>query len=670
MIIDKMMAKRLDQRYQTMEEVIRDIEAFQGGATISYKIKKKKKFPVKRVVAAVLIIFVAMIAFFQWQKSQISGEERTARDLLNEAKDIWSDGAGDLADALQKVEESVAVFTTNEATAFKNELKAENTYREGFAAGKKDFEAGQWSRAVASFNEAYQAKQTDEALEFRERASFENAMALGKDHEDSGRWGDAINQYNTAIGYARSAGDTQRAKDARSRTEAKETEERFATHISNAKVALSKGEIADADKEVLEASKIFADRDEVRNLEAEIEVRKKTAAKEAEFRENYENGKTKLGNEEFAQAINFFTFAKGILEETPALQAVLTEETADLEKRLNSAKFGKKMVDGREAQAKSRHWEALDRYKEAMTFANVPQKANAVDAIYKLAMSVAVPAWAERKTKDADRAVKEALAVRPEDSRAIALKAEIDRFGKTPAGMVYVPGGEFMAGSEDVIEAKENPRRKVTVAPFYMDSQEVTNKQFLEFDNDGGYEKQEYWDEEGWSMREERFRVMDDSALGPRSWSSAGEYGGQRYDDYPVVGISWYEAKAYAEWKGKRLPTDEEWEFAAGYDPVEKKKRLYPWGDNWDVEKGNFRSAREPVPISVFKATDVSPWGCFNMGGNVSEWCVTAEGGPSYRGGSFRSGDLYSKARINLVKHPVARARPPDGGFRCAMDAR
>jgi formylglycine-generating enzyme required for sulfatase activity len=135
--------------------------------------------------------------------------------------------------------------------------------------------------------------------------------------------------------------------------------------------------------------------------------------------------------------------------------------------------------------------------------------------------------------------------------------------------------------------------------------------------------------------------------------------------DTPVFGIDWHDASAYASWRGKRLPTEEEWEEAArGTDG-----RLFPWGNSFDVMKCN--SSQYPKPLKraeVFAyPEDISPFGVVGMAGNVSEWTATtnADGTAVIRGGSW--GQTQVQVTRRLVGHP-REYRSNDVGFRCAAD--
>lgn len=165
--------------------------------------------------------------------------------------------------------------------------------------------------------------------------------------------------------------------------------------------------------------------------------------------------------------------------------------------------------------------------------------------------------------------------------------------------MVLIPAGEFSMGSNNGRD-REKPVHTVYLDAYYMDKYEVTNGQYKAF-----------CDATGRSY--------------PRDPVSDYLF---NYPNYPVVYVSWNDAKAYAEWAGKRLPTEAEWEKAAR-GGLEGK--TYPWGDedpgthcNWYGYTGSltsqmpdFFSNRGPLPVSSFEANG---YGLSGMAGNVSEW--------------------------------------------------
>jgi len=232
--------------------------------------------------------------------------------------------------------------------------------------------------------------------------------------------------------------------------------------------------------------------------------------------------------------------------------------------------------------------------------------------------------------------------------------------------MVYVPGGTFQMGSAESdpgARSSEFPQYTVTLDSFWIDQTEVTNAQYALCVADGKCNASYYADDA-------RFNG----------------------DNYPVVGVSWYDAVAYCEWAGARLPTEVEWEYAArgeqGY--------IYPWGDEFDCSRGNFDDETElddyvelglegcdgyvmTAPAGSFP-TGVSWCGAWNMAGNVWEWVADWYGdypsepqtnptGPAagdtrvLRGGSWDDGANWARSAYRLDFAPDHRYAAY--GFRC-----
>ena len=225
---------------------------------------------------------------------------------------------------------------------------------------------------------------------------------------------------------------------------------------------------------------------------------------------------------------------------------------------------------------------------------------------------------------------------------------------KPPEEMVLIPGGKFLMGSE---EKGESPAYEVEVDSFYLDRYEVTNREYKEFIDSTGHQKLPFYD----------------SKL--------------HRPDQPVIGISYYDALSYAEWRGKRLPTEAEWEWAArgGLEGP------YPWGEEPpDKTKCNYAPEGEKkldgygytAPVGSFPPNG---YGLYDMAGNVWEWCVDIYSkeypksfrknpkGPdsgythTLRGGSWLSiNHKHLKVTSRLELKPFVKDRYY--GFRCAKD--
>ena len=225
----------------------------------------------------------------------------------------------------------------------------------------------------------------------------------------------------------------------------------------------------------------------------------------------------------------------------------------------------------------------------------------------------------------------------------------------SPAGMVRVPAMQWANMIDFVgwMGPWEMPA-------YYLDKFEVTNKQYQEFVDKGGYEKKEYWREKfvrdgkesSWSEALKLFRDRTGRA-GPATWEGGHFAEGQA--DFPVTGVSWYEAAAYAVYAGKSLPVMAQWYEAAPDDftvPV--------------TQVSNIGGSRAQGPAAVGSFEGLGPYGTYDMAGNVQEWTGTATGKDLrvMLGGSWTS-DTYQYVDPAAFS-PFDRAAT--NGFRCVKN--
>jgi formylglycine-generating enzyme required for sulfatase activity len=190
-----------------------------------------------------------------------------------------------------------------------------------------------------------------------------------------------------------------------------------------------------------------------------------------------------------------------------------------------------------------------------------------------------------------------------------------DRLGTAidDSEMVLVPAGSFLYGSrEDDLAARsdEKPQRVIDLPAFYMDVFPVTNKQYCEFLNQKKPDNDTLakWIDLTGSLSGKKCRITK----GLNGYII--EKGRERH---PVIYVSWYGAEAYAMWAGKRLPSEEEWEKAARGTEGAK----YPWGNEFDGSLCNTKGSGIGKTSQVDKFPEGrSPFGCFDMAGNVWEW--------------------------------------------------
>lgn len=219
---------------------------------------------------------------------------------------------------------------------------------------------------------------------------------------------------------------------------------------------------------------------------------------------------------------------------------------------------------------------------------------------------------------------------------------------KMEPSSVKINGGIFemgYAGREFCYDI-EMPKHKVFFEDFEIDIFPITNQQYLEFIDDGGYENYKYWLSDGWET------VKKNSWKSPMYWEKVEEewvirdFLGIRSinPNEPVCHVSYYEADAYCKWAGKRLPTEAEWEKAACWNEKTKQKTLYPWGETQPTEKNsNLFDSYLWGPSNVGSYPEgTSCYGCHQMIGDVWEWTSSEFiGYPGFKSGFDEYNDKW-----------------------------
>jgi serine/threonine protein kinase/formylglycine-generating enzyme required for sulfatase activity/dienelactone hydrolase len=226
---------------------------------------------------------------------------------------------------------------------------------------------------------------------------------------------------------------------------------------------------------------------------------------------------------------------------------------------------------------------------------------------------------------------------------------KLDQEGSIPDEMVRVYGGDY---SLNIPGLDHLPA--VQMDDYLIDKYEVSNKEFKHFINSGGYEKEEYWmypfKKDGrvlsWSEAMAEFTDKTGRA-GPASWEAGDFPSGQ--DDYPVTGVSWYEAAAYAEFAGKKLPTIYHWNVAADT----------AWLSQFIIPFSNFAD-RGPAPVGQYQG--MSTYGIYDMAGNAREWCWNESGEKRFILGGGWNDQTYM-FNDAIAQPPFDRS--PTNGFRC-----
>ena len=249
-------------------------------------------------------------------------------------------------------------------------------------------------------------------------------------------------------------------------------------------------------------------------------------------------------------------------------------------------------------------------------------------------------------------------------------------FGNDGAEMVLIPAGEFLMGSKGKdARDDEKPVHSVYLDAFYMDKNLVTNAQYKKF-----IDENPMWDKNGF------FSKGIIAIFYLKDWS--GNTYPDRKADHPVISVPWCAAMAYAQWAGKRLPTETEWEKAARGNLV---LGTYPWGNSIEPNKANYgENVRDTTPVGNYPANG---YGLCDMVGNVNEWCLDGYDADFYthaprenpflnekrtqkignvtynncrvlRGGSWVS--PVQHIRVSSRRWSTASTGTPFIGFRCA----
>jgi len=235
------------------------------------------------------------------------------------------------------------------------------------------------------------------------------------------------------------------------------------------------------------------------------------------------------------------------------------------------------------------------------------------------------------------------------------------KIGDAPGPMIRIPAGEFLMGTNERF-SDEGPQHSVRLDAYFIDRYEVTNLQYRKFIDETHRRAPQHFDHR---------QVPEGKA------------------DHPVTFVTWYDARDYCAWAGKRLPTEAEWEKAARGTAG----RVFPWGDEFDIRKANtpVRWGRvgvegDTTPVGAFPE-GASPYGLYDMAGNVWEW--TDSWYLAYPGNATRSenyGEIYKVLRggswwdCSFYKCGISapsynrsffnpRVKNNTFGFRCAKDA-
>lgn len=213
----------------------------------------------------------------------------------------------------------------------------------------------------------------------------------------------------------------------------------------------------------------------------------------------------------------------------------------------------------------------------------------------------------------------------------------------SPFAWCEIPGGEVKIVDSTVADYPVF-RQTVNVERFAMSKYPVTNAQYAKFIAAGGYQNKIWWTADGWKVHTGGQRIIEHFIKTTPLWHEPARWQDSKWNgaDYPVVGITWYEAYAFCAWlseaSGEKisLPREAQWQRAAEGDD----QRIYPWGNEWDASRCNHHLEKDgealTTPVRRYEGAGDSPFGVVDMAGNVREWCLTKSSG--IRGSNTTSG--------------------------------
>jgi iron(II)-dependent oxidoreductase len=254
--------------------------------------------------------------------------------------------------------------------------------------------------------------------------------------------------------------------------------------------------------------------------------------------------------------------------------------------------------------------ERIASVRESMKTAEASAK-TAKEQAFKAAVQKGQTLFAQAEWLKAKEALGEAQATGITTPEFEALLKKVTAAATPPEGFVYVAEGKFRFGV-GAADVPTGPEQEAETGTFYISKREITNGQYRKF-------LEAYKDHSKCDPSE----PPEKKQLGhvPEGWSETVD------PEKPVTGVDWFDAIAYAQWTGGKLPGELEWEKAAGWNPAAGKKLVYPWGDQYAVGTGG-----------------PSPWGAEAMGDGVLEW--TADWYKAYPGGTSTAVEFGEKRRV------------------------
>ena len=596
-IIGKMMAKDLPDRYASAQAVLDDLDLWDSGGKVAAPVRRRRR---RRgsglLVATLLVLLLAGGGAFAFVQGWIPGLTPPAP----------STGPGPAPREQTALDQARKHLNSNEHAAAIPLLEEWCKQHPGDAAAQALLRETQFQDAYQTGKKLLFDARFDDAIEHL-RASVELAPSASLKSKAQGDLDRALSEKATT---ERKAGVAGALDEANGHMKAGKWELAVA--------ALDRALAADSENRVAQSLK----RDAQRHARA--------AATLADARGKVERADALLTRDaDPDQALPVLGDAEAQLggiaadvRDEPLLATERTQLADRVGKLRGLANFLRVQQGAASAESSSRWVDAATAYETAA--GQAPDEASAGAMREKAAHCRGKQA--DRLVADGEAALegndvpgaldafRRALDLRADPALAARTRTLVER-ATTPEGMLYVAAGAYAAGSPH--SRDNNPEQAPVELPsFYLGQTEVTNAEYARFVAAGGYATEAHWDPDGWAARAS---FTDRTGTpGPATWSDGHPPAGR--EKHPVIGVCWFEARAYARWRRGRLPTEVEWERAAAFDAGVGRRRDYPWGDDW---REGFAALGGPPDGTHAVGThtgDKSPIGCLDMAGNAHEW--------------------------------------------------
>jgi len=584
-IILKMLAKEPEKRYQTVDDLIKDLEQAEAILTGAKPPAEVKRLPVAVIVVIALVVAGALGGYFIYDHYKKKAEEEQKwQTLLKEAED-------ELKRITPLVEADVKQNLFDEA------LKRLLSFPERFRKTPSYATVMQKQSRVLKDCEEYLKRQLDDIEKRADELPEEVLLATEP----------LLQMANTVSELSKNKGVSALKERLES---VKENVEGVVKKAKNAFESISK-----------QVSRLRNEGDYERAIEllAPFTKSKVTSVRKAAFSEEKElrsligdaerDFKTALASARSFAALSDYDSAIRELEKyTESKISSIRKQASDEVARLKEQRKAKE--------------------QEETLRARFAKDIREIDRLLR-----------EGRGEDAADLCKKLTSLPLADLASEARKKLLSIKKSMYPGMVYIPPGSFIMGSDD--RADKNPLKKVNLKGFFIDKYEVTNREYAEFVRATGRKPPSHW---------------------------GGKSPPEGNEDLPVVGISYEDAKAFAAWRGKRLPTEQEWEKAAGWDDESGTKLTFPWGNRFVSGNANTGDTGGPAKGGSF-INDRSPFGVYDMAGNVSEFTATLRDGKVVvRGGSYND-ITVRRMRTSYRGTTVSpSATFSNIGFRCVKD--